>query len=60
MTTIDYHHGGDKAKRRAIRAQVKAMAWEALKRKRKVEAELNYYQNCTFKVTSKECALNEP
>jgi hypothetical protein len=38
VTTINYGHGGDKAKRRAIRAQVKAMAWERLKAYREEHA----------------------
>ena len=51
MTTIDYHHGGDKAKRRAIRAQVKAMAWERLKAYREEHA-LDEF----FKVSGKAIA----
>ncbi len=38
MTTIDYHHGGDKDKRRAIRARVKEAAWERLKAYREEHA----------------------
>jgi hypothetical protein len=56
MTTIDYQHGGDKAKRRAIRAAAKALAYSERNAKRETP-ERSAERREAFKGTPEMLAL---